>query len=1264
MKKNKLYTANKWNQPAFMPHRFNLGSQMQRPFPSGVGSPTWNPYYNSLKSAGIGSDNSNTTTTPFYSSDFTSNSNDIGTPLSNDNYWNEAGFIHAPSWNSYSNPLSGLSSDSKLLNVGNNGIVPSGDSYLNSSFESIKGKGLDASILPKPNDSNHSWLGISKEDNPFSKQNIGNTAKAGIGALMNTGTADKLLDDLDPVYKLAGGRESAIGNGLSDAGKGLFKAGASTGNGWLMLAGAGAKVLGGLTNAAFGVKLNKENINSVTNNINSMKESSNKFMNVTSNEGLANAWNNYSGGYDFSNGFIGKNGWFNHKATKKANQLRKAQNNAQDVAMHSLMEATNQVDAANDARVMRNFAAFGGPLNINDNMGAIDYGFMSDYLNMKNKQVGTKNSILNTYIGNYPSFAYGGGIHIDKNKEGTFTAAATKHHMGVQEFANYVLSHKDSFSPEMKKKANFARNAAHWHGYGGLLDNNDTLFALGGDMQSNGADWSDGLSHVDAGGTHEENPNEGVPMGIAPDGQPNLVEEGETIWNDYVFSNRIQPDKDTLKAFHIGKNSKMTYADLSKKLEDEAKERPNDPISQAALEANMSKLADAQERQKQEEESNKAMEAFESLSPEQQEALLAQVQQATAKQQPTEQGGEEQPQEQHEDYQEESQYSEESPQEQEMQEQPVESSPEEQQALQDQAMQQQAIQEQQEAVEAAYGGSLHKFDNGGWKQKLSKAMKLYTAGQWNDWAVKKGIKDFDWNSYTDLATLLKNEAFKSALAKDNAALADAMARNYDFGNYKYDASKVKAITNIHNGNWKTANIGNGFQGWLDYDNETPDPMVDEAIGNYMKANNISDRNKAINAIKGISREDLQKLFAETNAYKKSTEALHNEDNSLLYLNTILNDPNSPKEAKAWANNFVRNGKWIEGKNHSYDSVYGSKGKNVRNTYPGTYWHSFLPAVRGNITTSLMWNPKTNNYEVMEAIPEGLKPESSYSWQDEKNDNTLNYYRIPETKAAATNNKDKGNSDERMLDYKNDKLRYTGLLGPVVGLGMQMAGVGKSDYSGLDSAMEYASTNGGGYADYKPIGNYLTYNPTDIWAEQAKMDANSRATDRAIANSSLPTSNKYAGLLANSYNNQLADGELYRKALEYNDAKKQQVAAFNQKTDLANAEAYNRAALTNAEMEDRDAQFRANLAANIAGQKMAADAAWNQGIYGNVNNIFKGISDLGRENAQYNMIAGMANAGVFDKLPKEDILTAMTGARPTRAAKGGKLNKKKRKGLTF
>lgn len=58
---------------------------------------------------------------------------------------------------------------------------------------------------------------------------------------------------------------------------------------------------------------------------------------------------------------------------------------------------------------------------------------------------------------------YGGSIHISPSKRGTFTAAATKHGMGVQEFVSRVLRNKENYSPAMVKKANFARNASKWN---------------------------------------------------------------------------------------------------------------------------------------------------------------------------------------------------------------------------------------------------------------------------------------------------------------------------------------------------------------------------------------------------------------------------------------------------------------------------------------------------------------------------------------------------------------------------------------------------------------------------------------------------------------------------------------------------------------------------------------------------------------------------------------------------------------------------------
>ena len=73
----------------------------------------------------------------------------------------------------------------------------------------------------------------------------------------------------------------------------------------------------------------------------------------------------------------------------------------------------------------------------------------------------TKIALDNLTKGNI--FKDGGSIHIAPSKRGTFTAAATKHGMGVQEFASKVLRNKEDYSPSLVKKANFARNASKWH---------------------------------------------------------------------------------------------------------------------------------------------------------------------------------------------------------------------------------------------------------------------------------------------------------------------------------------------------------------------------------------------------------------------------------------------------------------------------------------------------------------------------------------------------------------------------------------------------------------------------------------------------------------------------------------------------------------------------------------------------------------------------------------------------------------------------------
>lgn len=760
-----------------------------------------------------------------------------------------------------------------------------------------------------------------------------------------------------------------------------------------------------------------------------------------------------------------------------------------------------------------------------------------------------------------------------------------------------------------KNKAVDAKNKMGTNIFGSLA--NPTMFALGGDVQTNGADFSDGLAMINAGKSHEENPYGGVQVGISREnGQPNLVEEGETIFDDYVFSKRIKADKQTKSKFHIGKNADISFADLSKKLEKESLERPNDPISQNALTKQMHELADEQERQKSERQAKEAQDAFNSLTPEQQAEVMQQVameqQQAANAQQPM-QETQEQP------------MNIEQPQEQQV-EQPLEGQPMEGEQIN------------------ACGGKLNRFDAGGdMKRRIYKYLGLNTDSDFNKWAMDKKV-----DPITDWANILKNKQFMDALGSTDAALNDALSRGYNFGAYTPNPNKKLTFDFTHGG-W-------GKEDYASWKGST-DAAWKEAVRKGLVK-------------EGMQSEDIGKALMQTDAYKRGSDWLKDsEDNRLNYLQQILNSNDAPEAARAYAAKYVDGNGWLQDANRDYKTIFEDpNGTGVRNTHPGTYWKTPNEILRDNLTKNMVVNDDGTVEEIIGDVPNDWTNAGNYSWADDDSDYTYNYFRRPAAQSGTDDSKASDNNKKDVPNYKPTWGRYAGLFGPIVGLGMQAAGIGKPNYGKLDAAVEAAS-GAPVLAHYKPIGNYLPYNPMDIWFEQNRMNANSRATDRAILNNASPLGTKMAGLLANGYNSQIASGDLYRKALEYNDAQRQKVAEFNRGTDMFNAEAFNRTSTTNAELQNRNRQFKAQMAMDAARQRMAADAAWNQGIYGNVSGLFKGLSDWGKENEQHNMIADMAADGLFGVGSGENQYTFRKYTKKAnKASRGGKLNK--RKGLTF
>ena len=95
-------------------------------------------------------------------------------------------------------------------------------------------------------------------------------------------------------------------------------------------------------------------------------------------------------------------------------------------------------------------------------------------------------------------------------------------------------------------KAEKAADKAHLNYTSRKHDQATGMYELGGSIGSSDSSPVNGASELvtlfEGGGTHEQNSLGGIPQGMGANGKPNLVEEGETKFEDYIFSNNINMD--------------------------------------------------------------------------------------------------------------------------------------------------------------------------------------------------------------------------------------------------------------------------------------------------------------------------------------------------------------------------------------------------------------------------------------------------------------------------------------------------------------------------------------------------------------------------------------------------------------------------------------------------------------------------------------------------------------------------------------------------
>ena len=386
----------------------------------------------------------------------------------------------------------------------------------------------------------NSMYNLGQNNTP--KLSMSSSSSSGKGLIGNSSLAPVYgaaagmgFDTVDTL--LAGGKKTGLGTGAVNAGATLMTSGLSSGNPSLILAGGIAGTAGTLINAAFGSKLNEKRIAQAENEINA-----------------ANSFNANASNFDdlsqqilsspvitgFTQKDIGSDGWFSNKAKNKYRDLLAQKEYAENWVDRSITNAATNLQQQQMNNLLQNYAAYGGLLDMNN------------------------------------QYSDGGKIYIKPENRGKFTALKERTGKSATWF-------KEHGTPAQRKMATFALNSRHWsHDYGGTLS-------------THGLDLSNGVTYINNGNTHENNKYEGVQMGVDNQGIPNLVEQDEVIYNDYVFSNRIPVPNAVRNKYKLRGTKDMTFADAAKKAAKESEERPNDPISQRGLEDIMNKLANEQE---------------------------------------------------------------------------------------------------------------------------------------------------------------------------------------------------------------------------------------------------------------------------------------------------------------------------------------------------------------------------------------------------------------------------------------------------------------------------------------------------------------------------------------------------------------------------------------------------------------------------------------------------------------------------------------------
>ena len=752
------------------------------------------------------------------------------------------------------------------------------------------------------------------------------------------------------------------------------------------------------------------------------------------------------------------------------------------------------------------------------------------------------------------------------------------------------------------------------------------MFAFGGALGGYGGDWSNGLNFIKAGGTHGENPIGGVPIGVAQDGMPNLVEEGEVVWNDYVFSNRINVPKETMERLGIKGKDTMTFAEAVEKVQKSSAERPNDPIEKRGLDAVLAGLMQKQEeirQSKAEEEQFNEMEDMAAFAADGGPIHIAKNKKGTFTAAATKHG---------------------------MGVQEFAGHVLANKDKYSSAMVKKAnFARNASKWHHALGGYL--FDNGGPKDRIKKAMvnsdRQPVHGTWNglyDWMIENrplvqqfptfggfgGAESFggsgasgEWGDVDYIRNVL--------IPPTTETFDEAFARHRKAGDKTF----------WFNGELKSTEIDPNYKG---SPNSQRTQVVTPAMNQRDIFTNTGERM--------IDSTKIEPYYGQPQGYTER-ETLAPNKVKYKYIGS------SP--FKALGGHLFDDGGLSDSKKMFYHDYTPLLGEDTTFNPGGVPYmlNFFAPKTLTSLYPNNSMFKTSNNFGLGYAP---LTADLSTNYSNTGITSAGNSSNISSVTGTGVTN---GVSTERDLlptSGWQTGLRYLPAIAPAISLGYSL--FKKPDYGYADeldaAGNAYAEAiREGGKVTPKFIGDYLAYNPFDRIFYANELGAQQAANRSAIMNAGNANRGAtMAALLGSGYNDNVGLGKLFREGDEYNLAQRQKVAEFNRGTNQYNSTLDMQAQEINARKNERLAAALLENKYRSLAMKQAIDNQRDQSISLALTNLFNNLGDIGWEAKQGYWNNALINSGIWGT-PNASMYDIAYGA-----AKGGKLNRKKKKGLTI